>query len=81
MKLNVLCKGIFHLKILSPQTVRIMKMIIFFMIVGCLQVSAKSFSQKITLTEKDATLEKVFREIERQSDYLFWYEFSLIDKA
>lgn len=79
MKLNVVCKGIFFSEIFPPKTIRIMKMIIFFMIAACLQVSAKSFSQKITISEKNVSLEKVFQEIEKQSGYLFWYESSLLD--
>ena len=57
---------------------RIMKITIFLMIAFCLQVSAESYSQKITISEKNAPLHKVFKEIEKQSGYVFWYESSLI---
>lgn len=78
MKLNVMGEGIFLKEMPSFKILRIMKMVIFIMIVTCLQVSAKGYSQKITLSEKNTTLEKVFKEIEKQSGYLFWYESTLL---
>ena len=49
-----------------------MKLFIFFTIVACLQVSAKGYSQqKITLSEKNAPLEKIFKEIKKQTGYDF----------
>ena len=48
------------------------------MIAFCMQVSAEGYSQKITISEKNAPLQKVFKEIEKQSGYVFWYESSLI---
>lgn len=74
MKLHVLRLGVRP----DSKTLRVMKLIIFFMIAGCLQVSARGFGQKITLSEKNASLEKIFSEVEKQSGYLFWYEAGLI---
>ncbi|MEO9145513.1 MAG: TonB-dependent receptor plug domain-containing protein, partial [Ginsengibacter sp.] len=56
-----------------------MKMIFFLMIAACLQVSAKSYSQKITISEKNVSIERVFKEIEKQSGYVFWYESDLLN--
>lgn len=50
-----------------------MKLIAALMVIGCLQVSANGFSQKITLQVKNAPAEKVFREIEKQSGFGFVY--------
>ena len=47
----------------------------------CLQVSAKGFSQQITLKEKNVPLEKIFQQIKKQSGYVFWYEDKLLKKA
>ncbi|WP_349317782.1 TonB-dependent receptor [Chitinophaga sp. MM2321] len=47
----------------------------------CLQVSAKVYPQKITLSEKKAPLEKLFREIKLQSGYLFFYDPDVIKKT
>jgi TonB-linked SusC/RagA family outer membrane protein len=50
------------------KTLLIMKLIVVLMLGGLLQVTAKGFSQ-ITLSHKNATLEKVFKEIRKQSGY------------
>ena len=50
-----------------------MKLTAFILLIGCLAVSAKGVSQKITLKEKNAPLTKVFKEIEKQTDYQFLY--------
>ena len=47
----------------------------------CLQVSALGHSQTITLSENNASLEKIFRELKRQTVYDFWYESKLLKNA
>lgn len=49
------------------------KLSILVLVTCALQVSAKVFAQKITLSVSQAPLEKVLDEIERQSGYRFWY--------
>ena len=53
---------------------------IFFLIIFSF-ASSISLAQSITLSEKDATLEKVFRDIRRQSGLNFFYEYSVIERA
>ncbi|MFT3705668.1 MAG: TonB-dependent receptor [Agriterribacter sp.] len=48
-----------------------MKLISFFLFIICMQASASVSAQKITLSEKKASIEKVLREIRRQSDFDF----------
>ncbi len=59
----------------------IMRLTVFLLTVGCLQVSASGLSQKITLEEKNITLEKLFKSIERQTGYSFWYKTNLLAKS
>lgn len=82
MYLNLRGKGR-PLSGLSPvaKTLRIMKLIAILLLVGCLQVSAKGVAQKITLHEKNAPLQKIFKEIRKQSGYLFLYTDELIRDA
>jgi TonB-linked outer membrane protein, SusC/RagA family len=61
------------------QAVLIMKLTTILSIVACLQVSAKAVSQNITLSAKDAPLQTVFKEIQRQTDYRFFYTVGLIE--
>ncbi|WP_353134038.1 TonB-dependent receptor [Pseudopedobacter sp.] len=51
-----------------------MKLTIILLIIGCLQINAKSFSQNISLKGKDLSLEKVLTEIGKQSGYYFFYK-------
>jgi len=66
MNLIAFCK-------IRTKTLLVMKMTAFLLLAACLQVSAGGYSQKITLSVREAPLEKVFKEIERQSGYSFWY--------
>ena len=66
---------------LPAQTWMIMKLTTVFLLAACLQVSANGFSQNITLTQSNVPLKKVFREIERQSGYQFFYKEKLLRQA
>lgn len=57
-----------------------MKLIVIMMLVTCLTASAKSFSQ-VSISLKDAQLEKVFALIERQTGYYFVYSKEVIKNA
>lgn len=59
----------------------IMKLIVFLLFIACMQVNAAGYAQKISISEKNTTLEKVFVEIKRQSGYQFWYEGVVLKKA
>lgn len=61
-----------------PKIYRIMRTLAFIMLAGILQVSAKGYSQQISLSEKKTPLEKVFSRIERQSGYQFWYDKNIL---
>ena len=63
------------------QTMKVMRLTAILLLAGCLQVSAKGFSQKITLRETNASLEKVFKEIKKQTGYTFMYQSSLLSNA
>lgn len=51
-----------------------MKLAVLLMIAGAMQVSATGFSQNVTLTERNVSLEKVFQKMEQQTGFFFWYE-------
>lgn len=53
-----------------------MKLTTLLMLFALLQVKASVYSQ-ITLKEKNASIEKVIHEIERQTDYVFFYKSTL----
>ena len=75
MKLNVLCKDPTRgRRVLSLKTPLAMKLTLILLIVACLQVNAGGgYAQKITLSQKNVSLTKLFNEIRDQSGYLFLY--------
>lgn len=51
------------------------------MVAGMLQVSAKGYSQNISISGKDISIRKVFDEIKNQAGYVFFYDEALLRKA
>ena len=51
-----------------------MRLTALFMFVFSVSGSATVFSQKISISEKDVPLEKVFTQIKQQSSYVFFYD-------
>ena len=49
--------------------------------IGCLQVSTRVFAQTISLSEKNTPLQKVFKHIEQQSGYVFFFDYAWLAKA
>ncbi|RBL89138.1 TonB-dependent receptor [Chitinophaga flava] len=58
----------------------IMNLSAIFLLSTCLTVSAAGYAQ-VTLSEKSAPLQKVFREIQKQSGYDFVCTYELLEKA
>jgi TonB-dependent SusC/RagA subfamily outer membrane receptor len=58
----------------------VMKFTAIILLSACLTATAKGFSQ-ITLSEKNAPLQKVFKEMQKQSGYEFFYAYELIQQA
>ncbi|MHA4809535.1 TonB-dependent receptor [Flavitalea flava] len=58
-----------------------MKLTFFLFLAAGLQVSASGLGQTVTLTEKSASLKKIFKSINQQTGYKFFYEDELLKKA
>src|SRR3569833_570008 len=59
----------------------VMKLTIALVTVLCLNLHAATFGQNITMTNKNAKLEKVLSEIEKQSGYTFWYKTDIVKQS
>jgi len=59
----------------------IMKLTAILLLAACLQVHARGYAQKITLSVKNAPLQKVFKSLKKQSGYSFFFDYSLLEKA
>lgn len=66
---------------LSYHTMLVMKITTFLILAGCLQVSATSYGQKVTLSERNASLEQVFKKLKQQTglDFLYGAQLSVHD--
>jgi TonB-linked SusC/RagA family outer membrane protein len=62
------------------QTLLAMKFTAIFLLTACLAASASGYSQ-ITLSETNAPLQKVFREIQKQCGYDFLCTYEMLEKA
>jgi len=66
---------------LPPKFLLVMKLIMLLTTIAFLQASAKSFSQTVSASEKNAPLEKVFGIIEKQTGYTFYYKIELLKRS
>ncbi|UYQ94141.1 TonB-dependent receptor [Chitinophaga horti] len=58
-----------------------MKLTVLLLLSACLQLSARGYAQQVTLSERNISLERLFRYFEKQTGYGFFYDHQLIDKA
>ncbi|WP_170982720.1 TonB-dependent receptor [Dyadobacter frigoris] len=58
-----------------------MKLTFFLLTIACLHVSASGYSQKLALSMQNVPLSTVFRSIEQQSGYKFFYDNKIIRKT
>jgi len=80
MKIYAFNQGLLRLW-LPPKLLLIMRLIIVLLTVCFLQVSASTFGQRITLSEKNATLEKVLHKIALQADIKVVYADDFLQQA
>ncbi|HLY70738.1 MAG TPA: carboxypeptidase-like regulatory domain-containing protein, partial [Puia sp.] len=66
---------------LCTKTLRIMKLTTFILLAGLLQVQASGFSQRVTIHEKNAPLQKIFKEINKQTGFQFFFNAKLLEQA
>lgn len=57
------------------------KLTFLFFLAASLQLNAKSSSLKVSLSVTNQSLEKVFKEIETQTGYVFWYKVDMVKQA
>ena len=68
-------------RLLTPQIVKAMKLTFVLLTAAFLQVSANGLSQNVSLTLKDAPVEKLFKEIERQTGLGFLYTKKMLQET
>jgi TonB-linked SusC/RagA family outer membrane protein len=81
MQLLLYCKGRHKRPPLNLKFFLAMKMLSLLLSVACLELGATGYSQEITISLKNASLEKVFKQIENQTTFRFLYSKEAIDQA
>jgi TonB-linked SusC/RagA family outer membrane protein len=66
---------------LFPTMIKAMKVLTFFLFAATLTVSAKSFSQNVTLSAKGLPLKNVFSVVEKQTSFVFFYNKQLLNNT
>jgi TonB-linked SusC/RagA family outer membrane protein len=67
--------------LLTPQISKAMKITFVFLTAFLLNVSAKNFGQQVTLNVKNVAMDKVFREIEKQTGYGIYFTKKMLKDA
>lgn len=80
MQLQHHCKGT-PMRVWLHKTLLIMRMTSFFILLTCLQVSARGNSQLVSIHGKNMPLEKVFAEIKEQTGYVVVCNAALLKNA
>lgn len=79
MKLNVHCKTLPLKQRALTKTLRIMRLTAIILLSACLQLSARSYTQTVTLSLKNVSVQKVFKEIFRQTGVSIVYNEKLFE--
>jgi TonB-linked SusC/RagA family outer membrane protein len=75
------CTAIKHRQQWLTKIMLVMRITAVLLLAACLQVSARGVSQTLTLSFKNAPLEQVLNEIQKQTGYSFFYEDGLLKNA
>ena len=62
----------------TNQIMKAMKLVVILLMSVFLQVSAKGLSQTVSFSGRGVTLKKIFTAIEKQTNYVFFYDAALI---
>ncbi|WP_262245689.1 SusC/RagA family TonB-linked outer membrane protein [Parapedobacter soli] len=81
MKKYELLARAFRKRTVSNQLSRVLKTTTFLLLIGCLHLSAASWSQTVTLRANRQSLKQVFETIEKQTGYWVVYSDQLINRS
>ncbi|MBN9299197.1 MAG: SusC/RagA family TonB-linked outer membrane protein [Filimonas sp.] len=79
--MNLLVPGKAVPRLLLSKLLLIMRLTAVLLLAAALQVSAKTFSQKVSISGKNLSLGQVFQQIKKQTGYNFIYQDNLIQKT
>lgn len=81
MLFKALCESPLLRKLFTTKTLLILKFTAIILLTACLSASANGYSQKVSLSGKNISMEKLFSSIETQTGYVFFYNYDLLNEA
>ena len=81
MNFKALRKHVSNKRSLLTKTLLVMKFSAFFILVACLHANADGFAQRVSISEKNVSIKDVFKVIEKQTEYQFFYNERLLKQA
>jgi TonB-linked SusC/RagA family outer membrane protein len=73
MKLTFLYNPVSEMQRVKYKFLIVMKLTAILLLIGTMHLSAASYSQSVSVSRKNTTLETVFKDIKQQTGYLFFY--------
>jgi TonB-linked SusC/RagA family outer membrane protein len=74
MNFSTFFSTVFKLQYKPKQIILVMKLTTILLLTAFCQVNASVYSQNLTLKQKNASMDVIFKSIEKQSDYVFLYD-------
>jgi len=81
MNFSTIFRAVFSMQHKPSQLILVMKLTTILLLTTLCQVSASVYSQNITLKQKNAPMDLIFKSIEKQSEYVFLYDNLELAKA
>lgn len=81
MIFTTLCKAVAIARRAKPKTMLVMRLTAVLLLVCCLQATATTTAQKVTLSEENVPLKKVLTQIKKQTGYTFFLNERLLEKS
>ena len=81
MILTVACQSKNGMKAVRARMLMIMKFTIPLLLFFTFQVSANGYAQKVTIVKKNVSLSEIFKSIEQQTTFLFFFDKDLINET
>lgn len=75
------CSAPLRRRAAERKTILLMRIMALLLLAVCLHASVVTLGQKVTLSERNAPLKKIFQSIKQQTGYVFFYNSSLLDQA
>lgn len=81
MIFTILCKAVRKRRLAKSKTILVMKLTAILLLLGCLHLSAAGIAQKVSLSQENVPIKKVFAQIKKQTGYVFFYNARILQNT